>query len=343
MSNQALFSRISGFGPIVALLREREGNRAVETLQSQFGLSLETLPPQHLVSFNTMADAFERASRLIGDPLFGYHLGTKMDASTYGPMGEFALGADKLVNSFRRLTSTMALQSNSVRLIVNNGGTFVDAILRYGSPIDGGVWHHAMHVGIPLIKLIQSYAGEVSPIEIGIAGADAFVRRNLEDAFGIPVVRDAEAFRIRFPTSWLFASKDIDRNPWRMMTRGDVVRHLHPTLPQTVTEAIEQVVRLRLNDQTFNLDDIALALGASRRTVQERLNAEGSSFRDMLLRLRMSRAQELLTQTDMSVAEIAQVVGYSEQASFHRAFAKHVGRPPGAWRSHGHRELAPSA
>ena len=45
-------------------------------------------------------------------------------------------------------------------------------------------------------------------------------------------------------------------------------------------------------------------------------------------RLRINQAKELLTNTDMSVFEIAEAVGFSDQNYFGRVFKKQTGTSP---------------
>jgi AraC family transcriptional regulator len=47
---------------------------------------------------------------------------------------------------------------------------------------------------------------------------------------------------------------------------------------------------------------------------------------------RVARARELLSATDLPVAEIALVLGFSDQSHFTRRFREITGVPPGAWR-----------
>jgi AraC family transcriptional regulator len=49
-------------------------------------------------------------------------------------------------------------------------------------------------------------------------------------------------------------------------------------------------------------------------------------------RRRVERARELLTGTDLPVAEIALVTGFSDQSHFTRRFREIIGVPPGAYR-----------
>ena len=51
-----------------------------------------------------------------------------------------------------------------------------------------------------------------------------------------------------------------------------------------------------------------------------------------LLNIRISKASYLLTQTDISISEIAQSVGYEDQFYFSRLFKKHTGKSPRQFR-----------
>lgn len=59
----------------------------------------------------------------------------------------------------------------------------------------------------------------------------------------------------------------------------------------------------------------------------------GLAPKQLLLRLRMQQAKELLVRTRLSVKEIATHVGYEQQHELARAFRRHVGTSPTEWRS----------
>lgn len=60
--------------------------------------------------------------------------------------------------------------------------------------------------------------------------------------------------------------------------------------------------------------------------------AFGCSPREMILRLKMQRAQKLLSETGLSIKEIASRCGYARQHEFARAFHQRVGLAPSKWR-----------
>lgn len=61
--------------------------------------------------------------------------------------------------------------------------------------------------------------------------------------------------------------------------------------------------------------------------------AFGCSPRDMMLRLRIQHAKNLLLESNLSIKEIADRCGYQRQHEFARAFRQHTGASPTAWRA----------
>lgn len=59
----------------------------------------------------------------------------------------------------------------------------------------------------------------------------------------------------------------------------------------------------------------------------------GKTFSAILAEQRMGRARDLLGSTDLSVDEVARMVGYRSTSNFYRAFRGHFGMAPGALRA----------
>ncbi|MEC9323779.1 MAG: AraC family transcriptional regulator ligand-binding domain-containing protein [Actinomycetota bacterium] len=73
---------------------------------------------------------------------------------------------------------------------------------------------------------------------------------------------------------------------------------------------------------------VAKHLGISTRTLQRRLGEEGATFQKVLADLREELAHHYLTQSSLSLTEIAFLLGYDNANSFHRAFNQWTGRTP---------------
>ncbi|UFS96876.1 AraC family transcriptional regulator [Nocardia huaxiensis] len=78
---------------------------------------------------------------------------------------------------------------------------------------------------------------------------------------------------------------------------------------------------------------VAAELFMSPRTLSRRLNEERTSFRALLDEVRQMMSEELLDHTDMTTDQVAARLGYSEAASFIRAFRRWKGCPPQEYRA----------
>jgi AraC family transcriptional regulator, regulatory protein of adaptative response / methylphosphotriester-DNA alkyltransferase methyltransferase len=84
----------------------------------------------------------------------------------------------------------------------------------------------------------------------------------------------------------------------------------------------------------LSLDDIARRVASSRRQLQRAYAEIGhTTFREHLTAVRMERAGELLTSRGLTVREVAHRVGYRQPAQFAKAFRRHHGTAPSAFRS----------
>jgi AraC-like DNA-binding protein len=94
------------------------------------------------------------------------------------------------------------------------------------------------------------------------------------------------------------------------------------------SDAIERAIASR-----WTVEQLASVAGMSRAQFARRFRAAfGASPREYLVRRRMARARELLAETDESLQRIAVAVGYESEFAFNRAFRRHHGEPPGAFR-----------
>ena len=83
----------------------------------------------------------------------------------------------------------------------------------------------------------------------------------------------------------------------------------------------------------LSVDELMELSGLSRATFHRRFLREmGRTPLEMITELRMSRARELLVLTDYSIADVADMCGYSDNSYFARAFRRACGVTPGEFR-----------
>jgi signal transduction histidine kinase/ligand-binding sensor domain-containing protein/DNA-binding response OmpR family regulator len=128
---------------------------------------------------------------------------------------------------------------------------------------------------------------------------------------------------------------------------ASVPTQVHPT-PVDVEPAdrrfIDQVrgaIERNLGDETFNVERLAKEVAQSRGNLHRRLrDLIGETPSDLMRRMRLERAAQLLEADAGSVAEVAYAVGFKSVAHFSNAFFEQNGVRPSSWRQHAQEKLA---
>jgi len=99
----------------------------------------------------------------------------------------------------------------------------------------------------------------------------------------------------------------------------------------TVSRALQRIHAEPMRDWT--VEQLAAEVGSSRSVLSERFKTVlGKPPIQYLAEWRLQLAGNLLSDGGRSIADIACEVGYESQASFSRAFKRHLGTSPGVWR-----------
>ena len=99
-------------------------------------------------------------------------------------------------------------------------------------------------------------------------------------------------------------------------------------LPHKIRRAVTEA----LSHGVPTLSVIASEVGMGPRTLQRRLSAQGHSFQSIVDLARQALASRLLRETELCLAEIALLTGFSEQSGFTRAFKRWAGQTPRSYR-----------
>ena len=87
-------------------------------------------------------------------------------------------------------------------------------------------------------------------------------------------------------------------------------------------------------DPTYNMERFAKDLKLNRTYVSQFSNqALGMPFRELLSKLRLEYALELMKDKEMKLCEVSSSSGFGSDISFRRAFVKEFGYPPSKHRN----------
>lgn len=172
----------------------------------------------------------------------------------------------------------------------------------------------------------------LSPVRVELLQPRAHVKA-IERYFGCPVVCGAARNAI------VFRAADAERP---FVTRNAELLGMlapqfeeelkHENTDENFLERVRSAIQQKLTGQRPTIEDIADALHVSPRTLQRRLQDEGSSFQRVLEEARHHLARHYLNNSFLELNEAAYLLGYNDANSFVRAFRTWEGMPPARWR-----------
>lgn len=95
---------------------------------------------------------------------------------------------------------------------------------------------------------------------------------------------------------------------------------------------LRSIIRTNIESGSSQLSFVADSMQLSKRTLQRRLTARGTSFHNQLDSVRAGLARRLIYQAEFDIADISLRLGYADQICFSRAFKRWFNCLPSEWR-----------
>ncbi|WP_061946164.1 AraC family transcriptional regulator [Collimonas pratensis] len=274
----------------------------------------------------------QRAADHLHDPLLGLHLGRTITAAHFGVMGYVLLACPNLGAALARTMQYQRLlyDVNPMRSTLEGSDLLLEWGVEQGRP--GALVDECAITA--LLQLAHNATGQrIAATEIRFVNPAPADVRPYRDWFGCPVLFDQPLTSIRFPQALLgLPLRQPDTVLLNVLERqaDALLAQLPPSddFEQAVRRCIARLVR----EGQPELELVANELHVSARTLHRRLAASGVNFRELRESIRLRLAEDYLADPRLQLAEIAQLLGYSEQSAFTRAFRRWSGQAPYAFR-----------
>jgi len=143
---------------------------------------------------------------------------------------------------------------------------------------------------------------------------------------------NAERTAVVFASSWL--ERPIQgADPVLRGVLDNAIRQMESSDPDRLAVRVRRTLCPMVLTGTATLANTARLFALHERTLRRRLEAEGTSFHELLNEARFEAAKQLLRDTRLPAAEIATVLRYSNPGAFSRAFRGWSGTTPSQWRN----------
>jgi AraC-like DNA-binding protein len=320
--------------------------RAVgDFLQSQ-GLDLPTLCRAAGLSERTfegtaasmhteaMSRIWEEAVRLSGNPAISLLPGSGVRPANLDVVGYAMMASPHLLASLERLVRYTRIVSEAASTgltEVPEGWAFEFDLYGGSRPVPRQRFEFDL---LALLNFFRWICGcELSPRSVAFVDPGPPDPSRHAQAFGCAVSFDAPGYRM------VFARDDLLRP---LCTSNAVLTEMHDRFAierlqglgsDRISLRVRDVIIRKLPEGEPRREDVAGALCMSERTLQRRFQDEGLSFQQLLDRTRKDLAQQYLRQPDVSLAQAAYMLGFSDQSNLHRACKRWFEMSPGQYRA----------
>jgi AraC-like DNA-binding protein len=314
-----------------------------ETLEKDYGLdpapllAAQDIPrelaskPGSRVPKDKMQALWVAALELTNDSTLGIKVGSRASLSTYYVLGHAWHASRNLVEAIERLIrydqiihtsdddTRLEKQGDVYRLSERYSG--VDTIPRF----------YVLDAEIAgFLKLCELVKGRrIYPLNVEMMAEQSHHPAADQELYRAPVAYGSKENAMYFDAAELeeplpTAIPDIAEASDRIAERYTDSLDKNKTAGQVRSLLIQM-----LPSGSADQEAIASRLYRSSSTLQRQLQAEGTSYREVLESTRSKLAEEYLKQDEHSHAQIAYLLGFSDQSNFSRAFKRWTGMSPG--------------
>ncbi|MET0595868.1 MAG: AraC family transcriptional regulator ligand-binding domain-containing protein [Polyangiaceae bacterium] len=328
----------TGSGGIVgpspaAVLHLLDGMRAVgidvDALCVDAGLDPEALAARvnHL-HLGEVAPLWNLAAERFGRPTVGLHVGAAMPPGNI--VDYLALASPTLRASLTQIARYYGLIGRHaqwvLRTLPDDKLTLLEHLAEFGS---GNVAAYMRELSVAILAVRMRNWGASPPLAVWLPHAPLGPLEEYRRVLQCDVRFESPRSGVVIDDAILDAPREGSdpRLANLLQAHADTLLARVPA-EATFAQQVRGAVVAELREGEPDIAKVARRLATSARSLQRRLQEEGSSFRGMVDATRHELADVYLGEKHLSIADIAYLLGYSEPPAFIRAYKRWTGRTP---------------
>ncbi len=272
------------------------------------------------------------AATWLDDPDFGLHFGQTITPARFGLLGYLLHHCDTLGQAGRRMRHYLPLFFSLQRMRFEV--TQDEVRVAWQADVVFPHYHEEVFAVVSVVQFARALTGQhVQLAAVGFASPAPNDSRALRDFLGCPIVFSQESTWMQGPLAALALPTALPD----ALLRGLLEQQAEAMLASLAGKdefmvALRQSLFALMQEGEPTLERAAARLHLSARTLHRRLEERGSRFREVLEQTRQQLAESYLPDVRLSIADVALLLGYSEQSPFTHAFKRWTGKTPYAWR-----------
>lgn len=314
-----------------------------ETLEERCQIDASELADRdHRVPFSKYVALMRAGQELCRDPALALHFGESVPVSEIslshmvGSSSETMAEGLGLINRYAPLTIEVEGIGSGDRFAFERGDGQVWIIDRRANPNDFPELTESAFAR--MICTGRQFLGDKQMLKaVHVTHAEPPYRAEYDRIFRAPVFFRSERNALLADDSWMALTPPSPSRPVLEVLKAHSEALLERLdRSKSMAARVELLLAPLLPGGGATMGVVASQLGLSRPSLFRKLRAEGVTFEEILDGLRRKLALRYLSGDDLSVKETAFRLGFSEPASFSRAFKRWTGESPLAVRRKNH-------
>lgn len=303
-------------------------------LLQRSGLPLDILDdPEARIPLQTWIRLNHLAAGMLKDPDFGLHLGEVFEGMPT-LLGYLLNACETIGEAMNKFMCYQRLEHEGWQLLEHARGPVAE--LEYQATRSAALDRHMIDFALSSIvrqyRIMTGHSLEVSEAHFSYARPDRIAehQRILGSHLHFGSTRTALVFPAWVLNQPIVRASAAVRDHLEHPLRKALTALDHQEL---VSAKVARAVGSALRKGVPALRDIAKDLSLGPRSLQLRLQTEGTTFQRVLEGVRAGLAREYIADTSLTIQEAAFLLGFSEPSAFHRAFRRWTGRTPSEYRN----------
>jgi AraC-like DNA-binding protein len=284
------------------------------------------------ISVNQVIEVYRNAIRLSQDPYFAFRTGLKSHVSLYVMYGFAILSSMNFRQTMHFAVKYHQLATPLVKLRFDEGPDRIAWIIDPlpHPALDARLYRFIVEMQIGLItSLHRDIMGSAFwPSEVHVTFSPPAGQETYTEIFGCRVLFAQAENRLLYDASWLCGTPHFG-NEITYATVLGLCDDLHDELANRagIAGKVREILMATIGRHT-SFENVATRLGVPVRSLRRKLREQGTSFRELTDQLRAHVAMKYLRDTDMTIEDIADALGFSDTANFRHAFHRWAGTSP---------------
>jgi AraC-like DNA-binding protein len=277
---------------------------------------------------------WELAAAASRDPLIGLRVGALIRPGTFHALGMGLVCSTSVLDALQRLQRYSNVVSTNGRFVLQQRGERLSletrpnelTVLPTTECVDAAV------VGV--CRILEQCAGPSAiPAKVVLMRPRAGSVEAYREVLKCPIDFDGTHIALEFDTE--AAARPVLSGNSELAAEADrlAARYIEGLEADSTVARVRELLLKAMPSGAIEQDRIARSLNQSASTLQRRLRKEGTTYQSLLDSTRRDMALEYLRGGRHSLADIAFLLGFTDQSNFTRAFRRWTGKTPGEFMS----------